>query len=350
MTEQEHPQQHVAPLLQAAFGAQAALLLYVAAKLDLADHLLNGASTAADIARALGLDAAAVQRILRGLVSLGVCEELDGGRFRLTTLGEHLRADHPDSVRSRVILNVEVHHALWSDLLQTVRTGEPASQRVLGMPFYDYLAHNPAIGDVFDRAMTSAGWVRYRLRPAIEAYDFGQFRSIVDVGGGNGVLLTELLRTYPQPKGTVFDVPRLAQAAQQTIDAAGLGARCRFTAGNAFEEVPAGADAYILSNFINSWGDDEAVVFLRNCRRAVDPQGKLIAIDWVMPANDEARDGFRFWDTVTMDLIMLAAFGSRSGRIRSRSEFDALLRSAGFAVIREIPTYASVSVIEAEPA
>src|SRR6266542_374539 len=189
MTELEHPQQPIAPLLRAAFGAQSAQILYVAAKLSLADQLRGRHRTATELAQAVGADAVALPRVLRGLVSLGVCEEIEGSQFGLTALGEYLRADHPDSVQSRVILNAEVHYALWGDLLATVRTGESASQRVFGMPFYDHLTRNPAVGSLFDRAMTSAGWIRYRFRPAIEAYEFGQIRTIVDVGGGNGTLL-----------------------------------------------------------------------------------------------------------------------------------------------------------------
>jgi len=349
VTEQEHPQQLIAPLLQAAFGAQSAHLLYVAAKLGLADQLRDGPQNATELAQTLGVDGVALQRVLRGLVGLGVCDELDGPRFRLTPLGDYLRADHPESVRARVILNVEVHHGLWGDLLATVRTGESASQRVFGMPFYDHLARDPAAGALFDRAMTSAGWVRYRIRPTLEAYDFGQFRTIVDVGGGNGTLMAELLKTYPRPSGTVFDVPRLAGAARQTIEAASLATRCQFLGGNAFEAVPGGSEAYILSNFLNSWGDQESVAVLRNCRKAIAPDGKLLVIDWVLQAGDEPRKGFRFWDTVTMDLIMLAAFGSRSGHIRTRDEFRALLDAAGFALRTAIPTRASVWVMEAAP-
>jgi hypothetical protein len=349
VTESEHPQQPIAPLLQVAFGAQTAQILYVAAKLGLADELRDGHRTATELGQTLGVDVVALRRVLRGLVSLGICAEIDGDRFGLTALGQYLRVDHPDSVRSRVILNGEVHGALWADMLATVRTGESASRRVFGMPFYEYLARHPAAGSLFDRAMTSAGWVRYRFRPAIEAYDFGQFTTIVDVGGGNGTLLVELLKTYPQTTGKVFDVPRLAEAVRRTIEAAGLTARCQFLGGNAFESVPAGGDAYLLSNFVISWGDDEALVPLRNCRKAIAASGKLLLVEWVMPTGDEPREGFRFWDTVTMDLIMLAAFGSRSGYVRTRSEFQALLGAAGFSLTAVVPTRASVCVIEAVP-
>lgn len=345
----EHPQQQIAPLLHVSFGALAAQVLYIGAKLGLADELRNGHRTAAELGQTLGVDVVALRRVLRGLVTAGVCAEIDGDLFGLTPLGQYLRADHPDSVQSRVLLNGEVHGALWADLLPTVRTGESASQRVFGKPFYDHLTRKPAAGALFDRAMTSAGWVRYRFRPAIEAYDFGQFETIVDVGGGNGTLLVELLKTYPRPTGTVFDVPRLAEAVRGTIGAAGLSERCTFVGGDAFESVPAGGDAYVLSNFVISWGDEEVLVPIRNCRNAMAATGKLLLLEWIMPTGEEPADSFRFWDSVTMDLIMLAAFGSRGGYVRTRSEFEALLGAAGLRVTAEVPTGASVYVIEAVP-
>lgn len=346
-TESEHPQKAVAPLLQVTFGALTAQILYIAAKLGLADELQGGYRTPAELGRTLAVDVMGLRRVLRGLVSLGICTEIDGERFGLTAVGEYLRADHPDSVQSRVLLNGEVHGALWADMLATVRTGESASERVFKMPFYDYLTRNAVAGELFDRAMTSAGWMRYRFRPAIEAYDFGQFETIVDVGGGNGTLLVELLKRYPRPIGTVFDVPRLAEAAQRTIDAAGLSKRCKFVGGNAFESVPAGGDAYLLSNFVISWGDDESLIPLRNCRKAMAARGKLLLVEWIMPTGEAPKDTFRFWDSVTMDLIMLAAFGSRSGHVRTRSEFEALLSAAGFSTTAVVPSRASVCVIEA---
>src|SRR5207245_4394372 len=135
--------------------------------------------------------------------------------------------------------------------------------------------------------------------------------------------------------------PRLAEAARQKIEAARLTTRCDFLAGNACEAVPAGADAHVLSNFLISWGDDEAVVPLRNCRKAIAPHGKLLLVEWVMPTGGESTASFRFWDIVTMDLIMLVAFGRRSGYARTRWEFETLLGAAGFALAAVVRTGAS---------
>jgi len=236
---------------------------------------------------------------------------------------------------------------MWGELAETVRTGEGGGQLALGMPPYEYFIKEPQLGLLFDRTMASEG--PFRHRPAVEAYDFGQFTTVVDVGGGNGALMAEILKAYPQPAGIVFDLPRAAPAAQQTIDAGGLGDRCGFIAGDAFETVPAGGDAYVLSNFLVSWGDDRAVLLLRNCRKAIAENGKVLLIEWVMPAGNESREGFRFFDTVSRDLIMLTVQGSGRGRVRTRSEFHDLLKAAGFEMTAVIPTRGSVSVIEAKP-
>jgi hypothetical protein len=147
----------------------------------------------------------------------------------------------------------------------------------------------------------------------------------------------------------VFDLPRLAEAARQTIEAANLTPRCRFIGGDAFEAVPAGGDAYILSNVIVAWEDSKAIVPLGRCRQAIAPHGKLLLVEWIMPAGEEPEGGFRLWDTVTFDLTMLAGFGSRGGRVRTKLEFEALLGAAGFQLTNLVPTESSVYVIEAVP-
>jgi len=244
---------------------------------------------------------------------------------------------------------VEVHQAVWSDLLETVRTGGSASQRVFGVPFYEHLSRDPAAGAIFDKAMAGGGWIRHRLRPALEAYDFGRFDSIVDIGGGNGALMAEILRAHPQVLGTVFDLPRLDSAAHATLTQAGVTSRCGFVAGDAFESVPAGRDAYILSNFVNSFSDDDVLVVLRNCRRAISSGGKLLLLEWVLASGSDSRDSYCAWDTVTMDIVMLAAFGSHGGRLRTRPEFQSLLAASGFEVTAFIPTGACISIVEAQP-
>jgi hypothetical protein len=337
-----------APSLEAAYGALRAQILCVAAELGLAERLAqNGPVTANEFAPKLGIDAAVLERVLRGLVSMNVCDEIDGSKFRLTALGEYLRPNHPDSVEPRVLLHGQVFYRMWGKLGKSVRTGEGGSELALGMPFYEYLMKEPQVGALFDRTMASEA--PFRHRPAVEAYNFGKFKTVVDVGGGNGALMAEILKMYPGPTGIVFDLPRAAPAARQTIDTGGLSDRCRFIGGDAFDSVPDGAGAYVMSNFLVVWEDDRAIILLRNCRKAIAENGTVLLIEWIMPAGDEPREGFRFFDTVSRDLLMLSALGSRNGRVRTRSGFRDLLASAGLELTAVIPTSGSVSVIEARP-
>jgi len=325
-----------------AYGALSTQILCVAAQLGLPEHIAQGGPiSAVELAPRIGVEALTVERVLRALVNMNVCDELDGSRFQLTSLGEYLRPNHPDSVEARVLLHGHFY-PIWDKLIETVRTGESGSQRALGMPFYEHLMKEPQVGLLFDRTMASEG--PFRHRPAVEAYDFGRFKTVVDVGGGNGALMAEILKTHPQPTGIVFDLPRAEAAAQETINAGGLGDRCRFVGGDAFESVPGGGDASVLSNFLVVWEDDRAVMPLRNCRKAITKNGKVLLLEWVMPAGDEPRAGFRFWDTVARDLLMLSVFGSGNGRVRTKSGFESLLSAAGFELTAVIPTRGSMNL------
>jgi hypothetical protein len=347
-SERQNSSPPFAPLLQIAYGALDSQILCVAAQLGLAERLAHdGPITAADLASSIGIDTVTVERVLRGLVSMNVCDEIDGSRFGLTPLGEYLRPNHPDSVEARVLVHGQVFYPMWDNLIETVRSGTGGSQRALGMPFFEYLIKEPTAGLLFDRTMAGEG--PFRHRPAVEAYDFGQFKTVVDVGGGDAALMAEIQKAYPQPTGIVFDLPRAADAAQHTIAGAGLSDRCRFVGGDAFETVPAGGDAYVLSNFLVIWQDAQAVIPLRNCRKAIAENGKVLLIEWVMPAGSEPREGFRFWDTVARDLLMLSIYGSGGGRVRTRSGFQDLLSAAGFELTAVVRTRGSVSVIEAKP-
>jgi SAM-dependent methyltransferase len=292
--------------------------------------------TANELAPELGIDAAVLERVLRGLVSMNLCDEIEGSRFRLTALGDYLRPNHPDSVEARVLLHGKFFHRLWDNLTETVRTGEGGGQRILAMASHEYLAKEPQIGALFDRTMASEG--PFRHRPAVEAYDFGEFPTVVDVGGGNGALMTEILAAYSEPNGIVFDLPRTGPAAERTIDAGGLRERCRFVAGDAFESVPSGGDAYVLSNFLVGWADDRALVLLRNCRKAIGENGKVLLIDGSCLSAMKRGSVFRFFDTVSRDLIMLSVNGTGGGRVRTRSDFRDLLAAAGFELTAVIPT------------
>lgn len=335
-------------LLRLAYGAQAAQLLYVAVRLGVADRIGEGVGSSDELASAVGVDAARLRRVLRALVTYEALAEVAADHFKLTEMGQYLRSDHPDSVQPRIILNTEVLQPLWGKLLHSVQTGESGAERVLGMPLCEYLTTHPEAGALFDRTM--AGFARYRVRPAVAAYDFGQFDTIVDVGGGTGALMIEILRAYSRPRGIVFDLPAVAERAREQIAAAGLAQRCTAVGGNALETVPPDADAYVLSNFVVSMSDDRAGTVLRRCRDAIASDGKLLLIEWIVPAHGESTGAFTRWDTTSIDLMILSTQGARGGRVRTANEFRHVLAAGGFSLSKIVPTSSSVSVIEAQPA
>ena len=332
-------------LLRLAFGGQAAQVLYVAARLGLADLLAAGPRSSHEIASAVSVDELAIRRVLRGMVSLGLCSEVELHRFALSAVGGYLRSDQPGSLHARILFNTEVLWPIWGELLDTVRTGNSGAVRAFNMPLYDYLQARPDIGELFDRTMADAA--RYRVEPALASYDFSRFQRVVDIGGGTGALMLAILQKWPRLQGVVFDLPSVAERARANVRDGGLAARCAVQEGNAIESVPKGADCYVMSNFLVSMSDAMSTTILRNCLRAMAAQGVIIIIEWVMPTGEVGVDRFNLWDTTAMDLNMLAIDGCGGWRVRTAAEFRSLFEASGLTLSRIIPTGSSVSILEA---
>ncbi len=333
-----------AQVLRLVYGAQVAQIIYVAATLGVPDLLAAGSRTTSELATATAIDEQTLRRMLRGLIALGLCCELEPECYTLSELGQFLRADHPRSLRARILFNTEVLSPIWGRMLDTTRTGASGALGALGMPFYEYLQEHPEIGELFDRTMADA--IRYRVQGALEAYDFSDFRKVVDVGGGNGAFMVEMLKRSTRLEGVVFDLPSVAERTRRTIAAMPESARCTVDAGNALERVTEGADCYVLSNLLVSMADDEAAKILQSCRRAMAGDGKVIIVEWIMPTGAEQSDQFTRWDTASMDLNMLAIHGAGGWRVRTRDEFDQIIEAAGLVATRVVPTTSAVSVIE----
>jgi SAM-dependent methyltransferase len=224
----------------------------------------------------------------------------------------------------------------FGELSWSIGTGKPGFDKIHGAPIFDHLARHPDEGRCFDQAMTS---IHGPETPAmIEAYGFARFQTIVDVGGGNGSTLIEILRSAPRARGIVFDLPGVVARAESTIRDAGLGDRCRVAGGSFFEAVPKDADAYVLRHIIHDWDDQKSIQILRRCREAMAPGGKVLVVESVIPTGDEPHPGK--W----LDIIMLAVPG---GRERTRAEYEALLAAAGLRLERVVATRSPVSVVEA---
>jgi SAM-dependent methyltransferase len=313
--------------------------LYVAAHLAIADLLAEGPETHETLAAKTGTHAEALRRVLRLLASAGVFAEGADGRFELTRVGAALRSGPGSSRAAARLFAGPMVWQCWGDLLTTVRTGEPAFPRIFKTNSFEYFADHPEEAAVFDEAMGSFTAMISGMVAA--AYDFSGMREVIDVGGGDGRLLTGILRAYPDLRGTVLDLPRLAASAMRQIAEADLVDRYRFVGGDFFEAVPEGFDAYLLKHVIHDWDDARAVHILENCRRAMKPGAKLLIIEGVCPPRIDGSPESR--GAAANDVNMLVCTG---GRQRSEAEFRELYAAAGFRLTRIVPTMAASCVIE----
>jgi hypothetical protein len=324
-------------LATAHYGSQA---LYVAAKLGIADLLADGPRSAEALATSTETHAPSLRRVLRLLAASGVLFEDEQGRFALTPVGAALRSG-PGSFRAAVQLFAgPMIRSSWSDLLNSVRTGETAFPRVFGTDVFGYLEKHPEEAAVFDEAM--AAFTASTSVAVAAAYDFSAMRSVIDLGGGEGALLVGVLRANPTLRGTVFDQPRVSERARRKIAEAALADRCDFEGGDFFEAVPSGHDAYLLKHVIHDWDDDHALRILRTCRKAMAPTAKLLIIEGVYPPR---ITGPEMRGPAANDVNMLVTTG---GRQRSEAEFRELYGAAGFELTRIVPTPV-VSIIEGVP-
>jgi hypothetical protein len=313
--------------------------LHVAARLGLADLVKDGPRAAADLAVATGTDAPSLYRLLRALPSVGVFAEDAAGRFGLTPLAEQLRSDVPGSQHAMALMNGEEHYRAWGELLYSVRTGKPAFDRLFGKPIFDYLPEQPEAARTFDAAMVGVHGAE--TGAMLDAYDFSTFGTLVDVGGGNGSLLTEVLRRHLALKGTLFDRADVVERARPRLASAGLADRCQAVAGNFFESVPPGGGAYLLRHIIHDWDDEKSLTILGNVRKAIPAAGKLLVVEGVVPSGNAPSL------TKLLDLTMLVIPG---GKERTEAEYRDLFARAEFRLARVVPTRSEVSVIEGVPA
>lgn len=273
--------------------------------------------------------------MLRALTSLGIFVEDTSGRYCQTPLSEALRADHPESVRPLAMMLGA--RFIWEPvglLDESIRTGQVAFERVHAAPFFRHLAENPEDAAVFNAAMSS---MPSYIAEIVEAYDFSKFRRIVDVGGGHGALLAAILEANPQTHGVLQDLPAVVAGAS-TLRREGIADRCELLAGDFFDGVPGGGDAYLLKGIIHDWNDEAAVAILRNCRQAIRRDGTLILLDAVLTGSDDPARAL-------MDLLMMVLTG---GRERTEAEFRALLQEARFSLTRVVFTRGH-SVLESRP-
>jgi O-methyltransferase domain/Dimerisation domain len=332
------------PLPSMLLGARDGLILhqtlYVAAKLGVADLLQHGWRSAAELARELEVDEGALYRSLRLLASQGIFEENDARCFRNTQISSFLRTGVPGSVRSLFIFwGSDFFYPCFGQIMHSVRTGEPARTLLSGSDGFELLRRDPELARIFDDAMTNASEL---VCPAIAAaYDFGAWGSLMDVGGGNGILLAHILRTYPRLRGVLADQQHVLDRARERGYLSGdLEARTTMEPCNFFEQVPAGCKAYLMKSVIHDWDNKQARIILANCRKVIPADGVLLLVEWELSVENVPSPG-KF-----IDIVMLVLTG---GQERTVEEYRELLASTGFQLSKVVPTPAQFSVIEAFP-
>lgn len=325
-------------MMEMVSNAWASQAIVAAAELGIADALAGGPLTAQELATAVDADADALARLLRALISRGVFRQRRDGRYDLTPLGATLRRDAEVPLTGWARwLGSPQHREHWSHLTDAIRTGRSVIPALRGKPAFEYLAAEPELGEIFNQAMT--GGSALSIGPVIAAYDFSAFATIVDVGGGHGRLLAEILAVTPTARGVLFDQPQVVAGAPAVLTERGVADRTEVAEGSFFESVPAGGDAYVLKSVIHDWPDDDAVRILRNVRDAAEVGSHLLLIEFVIP--EHHREFVGNW----LDLEMLLALDARE---RTAAEFERLFDRAGYRLRRVVATASPFSVLEAQ--
>lgn len=320
---------------QMIFSYVVAKAIHVAAKLNIADEIAaNGPMDCFQLAAACGANVEALSRLMRALASNGIFAADAGGKYALTPMAECLREDSADSVKAMSLGTGNVFFSSMSELLHAVKSGEPGFNKAIGMPVFEYLGSRPDEGKIFDRMMTDIHGGE--TAPMIAAYDFSPFKTIVDIGGGNGEVITGILEKYPEVKGVLFDLPFVIERAGKNIASSGFQDHCHLVAGNFFESVATGGDAYIMRHIIHDWSDDDAVTILSNCRKAMNPGGKVLVVEAVIQ-EDNSPSPFKWLD---LSMLMIG------GKERTKQQFNDIFTGAGLKLERITPFQHDLSVVE----
>jgi hypothetical protein len=323
------------------FGFSITRSIAVAAELGIADKLAIRPHTAAELATECGVLERPLYRVLRALAGEGVFAENDEGRFALTPMAELLRSDHPLSLRDWALYMADLTYRTQLEMMYSLKTGEPAFRKVFGLPLFDYHSAYPESAGALFRAMSSISAAR--ITGVAKTYDFSTMRTLVDLGGASGAMAAAIAKRYPELRRTCFDLPTAEAGAGQTFRDRGVADRCDFVGGSFFDDVPADADAYILSAVLHDWDDERCHQILRNCRRRIPDTGRLLIVDIVMSDHRNVHDTYRNF----LDVCTLTQGG---GMERTESEFRKLLAAAGFALKRVVPIEAPQWIVEAMPA
>jgi hypothetical protein len=306
------------------FGRWRSQILYAGVKLGIFDCVTSVPKNATYIANELKLDCALTYRLLRALASLGLLRQELNHDFSITTQGELLRKDHPQTLRGISLLEESPeHYAIWKHLPDMIIDGkQDAFIREYGQKIFEYADRNPQYAKVFNQAMNSYSRIQTAfVSEALDGYDFSNIHHICDVGGGQGHLLCNLLQKYPHLKGSILELGSVTRNKDLLwASKMGLDERCTYVIGDMFNEVPP-ADAYIMKMILHDWSDDECVKILSNIHRSSPNEGKVFIVEHLIPV-PEIPHFSKFFDIHMMCVA--------SGRERTIEEYTILLERSGW--------------------
>jgi len=336
---QHHEAPPQAQILHIIAGYWLSRAVYLAARLKLADAVGDGGASLQAIAAATGTQPEGLRRLMRALDSHGIFAEGAEGVFTQTPLSEALRSDRPGSMRA--IAEAELghdHYDSWAHVESCLRQGGTAFERVYGMPIWRYYAEHPETNALFGEAMTNLTAIANAS--VLGSYQFAPFTRAVDIGGGHGAFLSAILDQQPAAKAVLFDIPSVIADAAKAGFVDRHQRRLELVGGDFFDTVPTGGDLYLLKFILHDWDEEHSGAILTNIRRAIDPKGRLVVVEIVLPPMNEPHIG------PLIDLNMMVMTG---GVERTEAEYRDLLAKSRFRIDRVVPSHSPFSVIEAAP-
>lgn len=326
-------------VMEMAAGGMKSQLIFLAAKLELADRLKNGPKTTDELSREIKCDEESLYRFMRALAIFKVITEISPRKFKTTKYGRTLEQGHPKSLYPLAVLTGE---SFWRDplggLLYSIETGNASFDHIFGKGYFEYLKDEPFKFDLFSKWMDSSS---NRNCPVIaEGFNFSKYKSIVDIGGGYGALLAHILKRYPNIEGTLFDLPEIVTTPKSIDDT--IKERCKVIGGDFMKEVPQGSDLYIMQQIIHDWSDEVSITILKNCKEALAPNGRILVVDSVI------KPGNKYDMSKLIDLQIMAT--CHGGKERTKEQFTHIFKESGLKLVKIHETAAVFSILEVKKA
>lgn len=274
----------------------------------------------------------ALFRILRALTGIKIFKQ-KGNSFKLTKHATPLLADTENSITNVILWIIEWKRKVWDNVLYSVKTGKPAFDDVYKKPLFDFLSENEEVQDLFDKVMSQR--TKLNTKQILNTYDFSNIKTIIDIGGGNGMLLSEILKKYTTANGILFDASDIINKTDNILKEYNLEDRCRLTEGDFFKSVPKNGDIYILKEVLHDWNDEKSIEILKNCADVMNKDGKIIII--------EHSADMKYPGSLLLDVSMLLTTG---GQERTKKEFKKILKKAGLVLSKVYKTNSSLKIIE----